>query len=93
MKRKFFDAPADQRCEWTITLRDGSKAQCGRKKTTGQLCTQHAKMEAAWHCDYCGTGNDELPPDHTVDCDRPKGPNVEVSGLRGFSRRSARLKG
>jgi hypothetical protein len=71
-RRRFIDATAEERCEWTVTLRDGSKAQCGRKHVNGQLCTQHAKMAARWICEYCG-GNDELPPDHTMDCTRPQG--------------------
>lgn len=66
-KRRFFDAHYDERCMYTITLSDGSAAQCGRRKTVGELCTQHAKIVAAWHCDHCG-GNDEFPPDHTQDC-------------------------
>lgn len=44
MTHRFIDAPYDQRCAWTITLRDGSTAQCGRHKTKGQFCTQHARM-------------------------------------------------
>ena len=70
MSRRFIDAPADVRCEWTVTLKDGSQAQCGRRRTIGSLCTQHAKMAAAFRCEYCG-GNDELPPDHCADCTRP----------------------
>lgn len=70
MARRFIDASAEERCEWTVTLRDGSTAQCGRRHTDGQLCTQHAKMAARWSCAYCG-GNDELPPDHCADCTRP----------------------
>ena len=70
MSRRFIDAPYELRCGWTITLRDGSKAQCGRHHTNGRLCTQHEKMRAAWGCAYCG-GNDETPPDHCMDCTRP----------------------
>lgn len=69
-KRRFVDAPTDLRCQWDITLPDGSKAQCGRRHTNGNLCTQHAKMHARPFCEYCG-GNDELPPDHCADCTRP----------------------
>lgn len=68
---RFMDAPNDVRCRWDITLPDGSKAQCGRRQKSGQLCTQHAKMHAGWNCTYCG-GNDELPPDHCTDCTRPQ---------------------
>lgn len=73
MTRRFIDAPSELRCSWTVTLRDGSEAQCGRYRRLGdpQLCTQHAKMHAAWSCEYCG-GNDELPPDHCMDCERPR---------------------
>jgi hypothetical protein len=71
MTRRFVDAPQDFRCQWTIKLRDGSEAQCGRYITHGQLCTQHSKMHDAWpRCEYCGN-NDELPPDHCTDCTRP----------------------
>lgn len=70
MKRRFIDAPSELRCEWEITLRDGSKAQCGRRKAVRNLCTQHANMQAQWSCAYCG-GNDQLPPDHCMDCERP----------------------
>lgn len=71
--RRFVDASSEERCQWTIRLRGGGKddfARCGRHHVDGQLCTQHAKMAAAWSCEYCG-GNDELPPDHTMDCTRP----------------------
>lgn len=74
MKRRFFDATLEERCVWIIKLRDGSEAQCGRRKTNDDLCTQHTKMEKRWACKYCG-GNDELPPDHCMDCTRPDGPN------------------
>ncbi len=70
-KRRFVDAPQDMRCQWEITLRDGSKAQCGRARKVDQLCTQHAKMLAEMSCEYCGL-NDELPPDHCTDCSRPR---------------------
>jgi hypothetical protein len=71
VKRRFIDAPAEVRCEWTITLSDRSKAQCGRRMLAGEnLCAQHQKMADRWSCEYCG-GNDELPPDHCMDCTRP----------------------
>lgn len=70
-KRSFKDAPADLRCQWDITLRDRSKAQCGRARKPGrQLCAQHQKIYDAMGCEYCGL-NDELPPDHCTDCTRP----------------------
>lgn len=69
-RRRFIDAPSEDRCAWTIKLKDGSEAQCGRRKTDGDLCTQHSKMAERPFCSYCG-GNDELPPDHCADCERP----------------------
>lgn len=46
-KRVFIDAKMECRCTWTITLKDGSQAQCGRRsKTDDRLCNQHAKMKA-----------------------------------------------
>jgi hypothetical protein len=43
---RFIDAPAEVRCTATITLRDKSTAQCGRRAMhTGEmLCTQHYKL-------------------------------------------------
>lgn len=71
MKRHLEVPTDDQRCQWDINRNLGhSRYQCSRRKVIGDLCTQHAKMADAWHCEYCG-GNDELPPDHTMDCDRP----------------------
>lgn len=69
-KRNFFAALNVERCVWDVVLRDGSKAQCMRRSTLGRLCAQHAKMAAAWNCEYCG-GNDHFPQEHTVDCGRP----------------------
>lgn len=43
-KRVFVDAPLDQRCTATITLKDGSAAQCGRYRKIGTLCRQHDGM-------------------------------------------------
>lgn len=44
--RRFIDTPAEQRCQHTITLRDGSKAQCGkRRRAGGTLCTQHSQTK------------------------------------------------
>jgi hypothetical protein len=45
-KRAFTAATSAQRCKRDIRLRDGSGAQCMRKATTGDLCTQHAKLFA-----------------------------------------------
>ncbi|MFC4275529.1 hypothetical protein [Achromobacter aloeverae] len=70
MTRRFIDPTAEERCEWTIKLRDGSEAQCGRRHVDGQLCTQHKRMAERFICAYCG-GNDELPPSHCMDCSRP----------------------
>lgn len=44
-KRRFIDALADERCTWTVVLRDGSEARCGRRKTSGPYCTQHTKID------------------------------------------------
>ncbi len=71
MKRRFVDAPSDERCRWTCILKDRSEAQCGRRKTIGNLCTQHSKIDSRWSCDYCG-GNDEFPRQHTMDCTSPQ---------------------
>jgi hypothetical protein len=70
MQRRFIDAPNELRCEWNITLRDGSKAQCGRYCRLGEyhLCAQHKKMHDAMRFPCCG-GNDELPPGHCMDCE------------------------
>lgn len=46
MKRRFIDAPDDERCTATIVYKDKSLARCGRYKKVGCLCTQHAKIEA-----------------------------------------------
>jgi hypothetical protein len=79
--RRWRDPFGELRCQWDITLRDGSKAQCGRRKALGQLCTQHDKMHAQWACEYCG-GNDELPPDHCMDCSRPPEPTTRQRGWK-----------
>lgn len=50
IKRRFIDAPTEQRCTATTTLRDGSKAQCGRYRKLGCLCRQHAKIAAKEGC-------------------------------------------
>lgn len=42
-KRKFIDTPLNERCVFTIKLRDGTFAQCGRKKKLNELCLQHHK--------------------------------------------------
>lgn len=44
MSRRFFDAPPAQRCVAIITLRDGSLADCGRRRVVGRLCRQHDKL-------------------------------------------------
>lgn len=41
-KRHFRDAPNNVRCRADIVLRDGSKAQCGRKRSGNSIyCWQH----------------------------------------------------
>lgn len=47
MARKFIDAPDEQRCVATTTMRDGSTARCGRYKKVGDLCKQHATQATA----------------------------------------------
>jgi hypothetical protein len=44
-KRIFRDAPFNDRCMATVTLKDKSLAQCGRYRTHGILCTQHHKIK------------------------------------------------
>jgi hypothetical protein len=43
-KRKFIDALNSVRCLQDITLSDGSRAQCGRRKVYGDFCKQHFKL-------------------------------------------------
>ena len=45
-KRRFIDAPADGRCEYTIFLgkNPDDVAQCGRRKREGRYCRQHQKI-------------------------------------------------
>lgn len=62
---RFLDAPQAQRCAFSVILRDGSGAQCGRYRKIGALCRQHHKIE--FQC--CG-GNDDPDPQHTQDCGR-----------------------
>lgn len=73
MSRRVYMAPPDeQRCAADRKpLSDGSLARCMRRATVGNLCAQHARMVAEFHCEYCG-GNDELPPNHCADCTRPE---------------------
>jgi len=46
MIRRFVDAPNDDRCQADIRLRDGSGAQCGRRRQVGdtQYCSQHRRI-------------------------------------------------
>lgn len=45
MKRRYTAARSEDRCEAAIKLRDGSGAQCMRRRAPGQLlCPQHLKM-------------------------------------------------
>ena len=42
--RQFRDAPLNERCQATITLKDGSTAQCGRRRQSGKdYCWQHSQ--------------------------------------------------
>jgi hypothetical protein len=73
MTLRIYMAPPDEgRCAADRKpLSDGSLARCMRRATVGNLRAQHARMTAAFRCEYCG-GNDELPPDHCLDCGRPQ---------------------
>lgn len=43
-KRRWTDAPPAERCAATVTLRDGTTAQCGRRKVEGdERCWQHQR--------------------------------------------------
>lgn len=65
MVRKFIDAPLENRCQWDITLKDGSKAQCGRRHVDGRFCRQHAKM-AAETKEYSALNNNKLISKNTT---------------------------
>src|SRR5271156_2074153 len=45
MSRRFVDAGTSQRCAAVVRLRDGSTADCGRRRVREDLCTQHAKID------------------------------------------------
>lgn len=46
MKRRWTDAPMSDRCTKNIWMRDGSGAQCGRRRQPGfDLCHQHQRMQ------------------------------------------------
>lgn len=54
-KRRFVDAPTDQRCHATIMLKDRTTAQCGRYAKIDGLCHQHKKIAdgyapGGWTC-------------------------------------------
>jgi hypothetical protein len=42
----------------------------GRQEGVVRLMAQRAEF----HCDWCGSGSDEDPPEHTQDCERPDRP-------------------
>lgn len=44
--RRSMNCNAAPRCTAVVTMRDGSTADCMRHRTTGDLCTQHAKLAA-----------------------------------------------
>lgn len=52
--RRFIDAQQEVRCKADVTLRDGSLAQCGRRRVVGDLCTQHAKIAGRKSCKFSG---------------------------------------
>lgn len=41
--------------------------KCGEVELAAEWCPG-----PVFDCEYCGSGTDEHPPDHTQDCDRPK---------------------
>jgi len=41
-KRPYIDPPTRDRCRATVTLTDGSTAQCGRRAGESGYCWQHA---------------------------------------------------
>ncbi len=46
-KRNYFAAPSSSRCKKDIGLRDGSGAQCSRRRADGSsYCKQHTNMLA-----------------------------------------------
>lgn len=53
MKRKFLAPPAGTRCKATISLRDGSGAQCMRREAWDGLglCWQHQRAANKAECD------------------------------------------
>jgi hypothetical protein len=46
-KRRYINPPPLQRCIHTIRLRDGSLAQCGRRRVISAFCRQHHAMFSA----------------------------------------------
>ncbi len=46
-KRVFVDAPDHLRCRATVTLKDGSTAQCGRQSKDKGFCHQHSTSAKA----------------------------------------------
>jgi hypothetical protein len=53
MKRKFTAPPTDERCQHTVTLGDGSTAQCMRREAWDGLglCWQHQRKANEGECD------------------------------------------
>lgn len=49
-KRRWTDAPPAERCAATVTLRDGTTAQCGRRKVEGaeRVLAALAKESGRW---------------------------------------------
>lgn len=71
MKRMFTAAFDDVRCRADIRLKDGSGAQCMRKRVNGRYCVQHTKIfDERFKC--CGGNDDGRRPEHTQDCEGPK---------------------
>jgi hypothetical protein len=76
--RRFIDAPQECRCKATITLRDHSTADCGRRRIPGSnYCKQHT---GAGHCKH-GVIN----PHRCRDCENEP---ISAADLADFKQRN-----
>lgn len=53
MSRTFKDAKDGERCTFNITLKDKSRAQCGRKQVRDHVCLQHYRVTIKRKPVYC----------------------------------------
>jgi hypothetical protein len=59
-RRRFTAAEGEARCDATVTLRDGSSAQCMRRATIDGQCWQHAPCRHGFTTEArCGFCHDE----------------------------------